>query len=411
MDRNTIRNELDYLIEKTENYNDSKIPGDLLTYLSQWKWGSYGWVSPASLMFTAAWRKYYYPDVDCCKIWADDENKKPIPGGYSIRTEDERVSIPILAKHDLCAGFCSPNSGMQGSRAIEKMRSLKRLNRDFDSSQQTIFDLKLFASIMNDINKLNQTQLIELLKWFICKAKSIKASRDKTNNLLTSVTATSFDLLAALGDIHDPELTKCVVAACFQALFEGDGMSVSGVGDNKTAADARTGKPGDLTVEAEGIPVVAIEVKDKTQKIDWNNIERATRIIKAHKELRSFVFVLESRDAATNGLVNEMVQSEQLSSVNGRPISIMSLYALYNLAHGTASDEELIRLTSNNISLAPSVKPETKRIWTEKVVGNKKGNIEVNERKTHTERYRHGATTEDKAAELDKSMYGGKDRD
>lgn len=58
-----------------------------------WKWGKYGWVSPASLMYTAAWRKYYYPDIDCCKIWASDETNKPIPGGYSIRSEDESISI------------------------------------------------------------------------------------------------------------------------------------------------------------------------------------------------------------------------------------------------------------------------------------------------------------------------------
>ena len=54
-----IRKELDSLIEKTESYDETRIPAQLLPDLNRWKWGSYGWVSPASLLFTAAWRKYY----------------------------------------------------------------------------------------------------------------------------------------------------------------------------------------------------------------------------------------------------------------------------------------------------------------------------------------------------------------
>lgn len=40
--------------------------------------------------------------------------------------------------------------------------------------------------------------------------------------------------------------------------------SIAGVEDYKTAADARAGKPGDLTVERDGESLLAIEVKDKT---------------------------------------------------------------------------------------------------------------------------------------------------
>ena len=367
MNSSTIRKELDTLIIETQQYDKDAIPKRLLSYLSKWKWGSYGWVSPASLMYTAAWRKYYYPDVDCCKIWASDENNKAIPGGYSIRTEDESISIPLLAKHDLCAGFCSPNSGMQGSRAIEKMRTLKRLDRDFDNAQRTVFDLKLFAAIMNEINDLNQDQLLEVLKYFICTAKGIKAKRDEANQALSAATDASFDVLQELSDIHDPELTKCVVAACLQILFRGYGFDVSGVDDNKTAADARAGKPGDLTIEKEGKSVVAIEVKDKTQSIDWNNIERAKRIIRSHPELDTFMFVLESRDSATNSLINEMVNSSQLATNDGKIITILSLYALYHLARPIVSESEMIQITSGYIAQAPSVKPETKALWLEKI--------------------------------------------
>lgn len=368
MDSNQIRKELDELIDKTVSYDQDALPKRLLAYLSKWKWGKYGWVSPASLMYTAAWRKYYYPDIDCCKIWASDENNKPIPGGYSIRSEDESISIPLLAKHDLCEGFCSPNSGMQGNRAIEKMRTLKRLDIDFDSAQRTLFDLKLFAGIMNEINDLQSPELLELLKYFICTAKKIKAHRDAVNLTLNQGSKASFGILDFLAEIHDPELTKCVVAACMQIVFDKHGISISGVDDYKTAADARAGKPGDLTVEKNGVPLLAIEVKDKTQKIDWNNIERAKRIITAHPELKGFVFVLESRDAATNKLINEMLKSSQLSAGGGKLISIMSLFSLYQLALPIESENAMINITSKFITMAPAIKPETKEKWLEKII-------------------------------------------
>lgn len=367
MNSNDIRDELDRLIIETVSYKKDVLPQQLLDHLSMWKWGKYGWVSPASLMFTAAWRKYYYPDIDCCKIWASDENNKSIPGGYSIRTEDENISIPILAKHDLCAGFCSPNSGMQGSRAIEKMRTLKRLNTNFDTAQRTVFDLKLFANIMNETNELNSSQLLELLRYYITVAKQIKEHRDQVNKTLNQETTVSFELMDFLSEIHDPELTKCVTAACLTVLFDKHGIVVSGVGDYKTAADARAGKPGDLTVEKDGISLLAIEVKDKTQTIDWNNIERAKRIITQHPELKGFVFILESRDAATNSLINEMVNSSQLTTYNGKNISIMSLFSLYQLVKPVEPENGIINITSKYITLAPAIKPETKDLWLTKI--------------------------------------------
>lgn len=367
MNSNQIRQELDKLIVETTSYKSEVLPKTVLNHLSTWKWGKYGWVSPASLMFTAAWRKYYYPEIDCCKIWASDENNKAIPGGYSIRSEDEGISIPLLAKYDLCEGFCSPNSGMQGSRAIEKMRNLKRLNIDFDTAQRTLFDLKLFATIMNEINELDKVELLELLKYFICTAKSIKSHRDEVNETLNKRSEVSFELLDFLSEIHDPELTKCVVAACMQVLFDKHGISITGVDDYKTAADARAGKPGDLTVERDGKPLLAVEVKDKTQKIDWNNIERAKRIISGHPDLKGFVFVLESRDAATNPLINEMVKSSQLATAEGKIISVMSLFSLYQIVAPIEEEVDIINRTSKFVTIAPAIKPETKEKWLSKI--------------------------------------------
>lgn len=367
MNDTQIRKELDILIDKTTAYAKDCIPSTLLEDLSRWRWGSYGWVSPASLMFTAAWHKYYYPTVDCCKIWASDENNHPIPGGYSIRSEDESISIPLLAKYDLCEGFCSPNSGMQGSRAIEKMRTLKRLNRDFDTAQRTIFDLKLFASILNQINELNRGQLLELIKFFICTAKGIREKRYAVNATLRAESKASFDLLDYLGTVADPEFTKCVTAACLNLLYKAHGLTVSGIDDFKTAADARAKKPGDVTLERAGIPVIAVEVKDKTQRIDWNNIERAKRIINQHTSLQTFLFVLESRDAATNSTINEMVRSPQLKTIDGKKISIISLHNLFGMVCSVAKEADLINLTGQYLSIAPAVKPETKTAWIKRI--------------------------------------------
>lgn len=367
MDSNAIRKELDVIIAETTDYDDSVLPDGLIENVNRWKWGSYGWVSPVSLMVTATWRKYYYPEVDCCKIWASDENGQSIQGGYSIRTEDESITIPLFAKHDLCAGFCSPNSGMQGSRAIEKMRSLKRLDKDFDSVQRTVFDLKLFAAIMNDINGLQQNELLELFKYFVCTAKAIKERRDLANKLLNKNVEISFEVLDFLADIHDPELTKCVVAACMSILFNNHDVQVTGVDDYKTASDERSGKPGDLTITKNDRPVIAVEVKDKTQTIDWNNIEKAKRIINNHAELGGFVFVLESRAAATNSVVNEMVQSSQLQTADGKRISIMSLFSLYQLVAPIETETAIINATSRFISMTPAIKPETREKWLNQI--------------------------------------------
>lgn len=348
-------------------YDVTKIPAELLSNLKKWKWGSYGWVSPASLMFTAAWRKYYYPEIDCCKIWAADENGQSIPGGYSIRTEDESISIPLLAKYDLCEGFCSPNSGMQGSRAIEKMRSLKRLNVDFDASQRTVFDLKLFATILNQINNLEKSQLLELIKYFIVVAKDIRSKRLQTNAVLRENTATAIDVLSMIKGIPDPELTKCVVAACLDLIYSVHGLTLEGVKDHKTAADARAQKPGDLILTRDNLPIMAIEVKDKTQNIDWNNIERAKRIINSHVTLSGFMFVLENRQASTSPIVNEIVSSQQMATEDGKLISVLSLHSLYYLARAIASETDIINKTGYFLSEAPAVKPETKAKWIAEV--------------------------------------------
>lgn len=359
----SIRGKLDILIKDTDSYNKELIPNEIFINLKKWKWGKYGWVSPASLIFTASWRKYYYPDKDCCKIWAVDEKNVSIDGGYSIRSEDEKVSIPLLAKYDLCKGFCSPNSGMQGSRALEKMRYLKRINKNISTSTKTVFDLGLFAEILNQINELNEEESLEVIKYLIVTAKDIKSKRIKSDSELKETKDVNIDILDFLSKTRDPELTKCIVATCLDIIFNNHGLILEGVSDYKTAADARSKKPGDLLLTRDNNPIIAVEVKDKTQTIDWNNIERAIRIIDANPTLINFIFVLENRQASSNSIVQEMVSSSQLSSGRGAKISIFSLHDLYLLALSISDELSITNITSENLTIAPNIKPETKEKW------------------------------------------------
>lgn len=357
------REDLDKLVKETISFNKLLLPNALMENVEKWKWGSYGWVSPASLFLTAAWHKYRFPNNDCCKIWALDKNKKRIPGSYSIRDEDEHMIIPVLAKYDLCKNFCSPNSGMQGSRAIEKMRSLQRLNTDFNNEQATVFDLKLFAKILNQVNELNKEQSLEFCRYLIVLAKSVRDKRIADAKKIESTTITR-NIYNFLNEVHDPELTKCVAAACLSVIYNKSPLSLQGVSDAKTAADARAKKPGDLCLLYQKLPIVAIEVKDKTQVIDWNNIERAGRVIERFPSLRNFMFLLENREATTTDVIRDIISSDKIKcNQYFQKISIVSLYDLYLLALSFADNRTLAFLTSKFMNEAPSVKPETKIKW------------------------------------------------
>lgn len=358
------REQLDRLIATTNSCDKDIIPNELLNNINKWKWGKYGWTSPVSLFLTAAWHKYNNPKEDCCKIWAKDEQSNPIPKSYSIRSEDESIVIPLLAKYDLCQGFCSANSGMQGSRAIEKMRAFKRMNVDFDKAQRTIFDLKLFAIILNQINELNQTQCLEFCRYFILIAKGIQASRLKNLKSLESFAQYTTSTLHFLSETHDPELTKCVTAACLSIIYSQKGFSLDGVSDAKTAADARAKKPGDLCIIHDNVPVTAIEVKDKTQEIDWNNITRACSIIKNFPSLRLFLFVLEKRSALTTPILNDIVSSQKIAeNIYASKIDFISVHGLYQMALSLSNESIIANLTSKYIAITPAIKPETIKNW------------------------------------------------
>jgi hypothetical protein len=367
MNTNSIRSKLDSLITTTNTYELKKIPSDLYININQWKWGQYGWISPVSLIFTATWVKAYFPEQDCCKIWSRDELGRPISGSFSIRSEDEGISIPLLAKHGLCQNFCSDNSGMQGSRAIEKMRSLKRLNKNFDVAQRTIFDLKLFAKILNQINELNTNQAIELLKYLVVIAKKIKENNSITQSKLLNIKEEKnpFEILK---NNPDPELVKCVAAACYKFIFGHDKFIIEGVSDHKTSADARSQKAGDFSIKnKKNSEIIAVEVKASSIKIDWQNIQRAENIVEGNPLIKNFIFVHENPRFIVESSMVDIIKSDRLSKYPGSIISFVTLNDLYKLASAFTSGIELSKQLSEYITLAPSIKPITKQLWLRQV--------------------------------------------
>lgn len=54
----------------------------------------------------------------------------------------------------------------------------------------------------------------------------------------------------------------------------------------------------------------------------------------------------------------------------GRIISIMSLFALHQIATPIADEKALIQLTGRFLASAPAVKPETKELWLRKIRGD-----------------------------------------
>jgi hypothetical protein len=166
-----------------------------------------------------------------------------------------------------------------------------------------------------------------------------------------------------LKNTSDPELTKCVVAACLNSIFCSHECVISGVENYRTAADTRAEKPGDLCVLYDNEPRIAIEVKDKTQSIDWNNITSAKRILDRVGSLRNFIFVLEKKGATSEPIIAEMLASEQFQYVPYNMISIISVHDLFLLASSVVENSILVQETAKYMAAAPALKPETKDKW------------------------------------------------
>lgn len=272
--------------ETTSIYWMNSLPLELQHSIAEWQFGSYGWTSPTNLFITAAWTKWFIPTQNVCKIWAADNNNNPIEGGYSIRSYDESVTVPIFTKHSITKDYCSPNSGMQGSRAIEKAREYKEIKNGLAIRQRVLFDMDLFVRIMTSINMLSSEEAKRCFFFFFVKGLEIHEQKAITENQTrAAIRAECSDaysrLMNYLQIITDPEFVRAV-CGCLCAIRWPE-YKLMGIADAKTAANARSLSPGDVWLaDNNGNPVIAIEAKSKGIQFGWKDLSNAASRTAGH---------------------------------------------------------------------------------------------------------------------------------
>ena len=335
-----------------------EIPPALLNRLTSWRWGQYGWLSPASIILSACVWKLANPSGDCCKIWARDSENQQIPGGYSLRSIEESQIIPVLAEFDLCNDFCSSNGGMQGARAIEKARAAGRIDRVPRINQSTLWDQPLFGAILNDINDSSPTAVLECTKFIIQIARSQRVARKEAWEAIGASNAT-IDLHSFSWNASDPAFVTCFAGACLRVIGTPSGLRVTGAQDHVTASDARASKPGDLALYREKVPVAAFEVKDKTRELDWQNLRKAEDIVDRFPTIRVFGFILENQDALETETVRQ-IRRAAMARDSSVSFEFLSLRQLHNIARVGGEDTELWTELLAMLENSPSVKSTTR---------------------------------------------------
>lgn len=355
--------------EATEDHQPA-LPKGLQLKFGNWKWGGYGWTSPTNLILTAAWHKVIFPDIDCCKIWSRDESGKTIPGAYSIRSADESVTVPFVNKHDLTKGFCSPNSGMQGARAIEKGRAQGRVGRHFGDSQRTVYDLVLLAGILNDIEEGGPEVAHEVVKTMLSVALQIRKKRiDEQEGILALRYQDQKGKLTALPDLfNDPEMFRALVAGVLMAAVDkfAAGWSVEGTDDPMTAADARSGKAGDLWIADEsGAVIVGFEIKDPSRSIDWTILRAGSRFLTQTPSMRGFFIIGGSKAPIHADVLSELKNVAALFRFDPlqRQVSTLSIYDVLLMADALGLTGEVLGYVGTLITSMKSIKEDTRAIW------------------------------------------------
>jgi len=353
----------------------NKVPPALRKRMQSWKYGNYGWTSPVNLMITAAWVKWLMPQQDVCKIWARDSSNRPITGSYSIRSFDEKVTVPLVSKLDIYSSFCSRNSGMQGTRAIEKTRVATRLNRGTQLEQRVKFDLELFVQTMNDIDSLNPNQAKAAFQYYMELGFGInKARLRQLDDLLAHSGGDQSDevgiVLRAAVEIADPQFVKAVVAAALHFLGENTPSlkrsTVCGIDGHMTGADARSGDPGDLWLEIDGNPIVGCEVKDRTKTFGFEILRAAEERVANNSSITTYFFVTASTIAVSEGILKEPQWANQLESIRVRGLNVIPItlrdFVVFISFLNSLSGRFTKKLTEL-LTVSPGLKPGTVSKW------------------------------------------------
>jgi hypothetical protein len=368
------------LADETERASQASRPiavsrlGELKAKIESWQYGEYGWTSPVSLMMTAAWVKWLDPSQDVCRIWAHDEQGRSIPGGYSIRTYDETVTIPVICRHGIHEHFCSNNSGMQGTRALEKSRSLKRLNRG-PLGQSVRWDDQLFTAIMNDIDALSSDKAKLAFQLFFTIGLRKKGDRLRDLQALGGSVVTTEHGYALITEaahtIADPQFVRTVAAVCVDALVAKGARyadcRLEGVDERKTGANARSLTPGDFWITAEMTPVVAGEAKDASKQFGFDVLS-AVEARWAHNPSLDAYYLITASAVAVDPIVatDERWQARLLELQSaGKHVIIFAMRDLISLvaSHGVPA-AELIRKIGALLADTPDLKQDTVPRWS-----------------------------------------------
>jgi len=352
------------------------IPADLKERIDSWEYGKYGWTSPVNLMVTACWVKWLQPQQDVCKIWSKDPNDDSIAGGFSIRSYEERITVPLVSKHRIYNNFCSSNGGMQGSRAIEKARGAGRLNRNTDLEQRVLFDLPLFLNIMNDINELNSPHMAKAtFQYFLEIAFRIRSENETELKKLSATQVRSGPsrkyVEKGISEIKDPQFVKMVVAAVLEILRSHSEMYKSGVLKGvegaKTGADARSREPGDLWIEVNESPVFACEVKDASKNLGFAILAAIETRLANNDGIETYYFVTAAEQAVDEQATKDPDWFSRIAEIQekkGCSVLPLSLRELLTIAATLQPlDERLLRTISEFLSVAQDLKNDTIKKW------------------------------------------------
>lgn len=353
------------------------IKNSICVRILRWQFGEYGWTSPVNLLITAAWTKWLHPDQDVCKIWAKDSKNNPITGGFSLRSADESFTVPLVCRLNIFPGFCSNNSGMQGTRAIEKARAACRIDRDTRLEQRVLFDLELFVNIMNDINDLKSEEAKFVFQYLIEQGyrKKLQIAKGKAALKGTEIDSrkNAYDLvIKAASLIHDPQFIKVLVGSCLDLIAKQTenfhDCTVEGIYDQKTGANARSLAPGDIWLSKNKSPVLGCEVKDASKEFGFEILSAVRERIKSNPTLTRYWLVTASETAIKHTVASDPEWSKQLREFrkSGCIISIFTFRALLALVDSLIHiDGILPDIITGHLVETSDLKNETIAKWNE----------------------------------------------
>ncbi|MET4695841.1 hypothetical protein [Endozoicomonas lisbonensis] len=358
------------MAKKTQNL----VPTAIYENINKWNFGGYGWTSPVNLFLTAAWYKWLNPEQDVCRIWSQHHDKTRIEGGFAIRSNDENYTVPLVNKARIAQGFCSPNSGMQGSRAIEKMRSAERINRNEAIEQSVKFDMALFQNIMNDINDCSSDEAHQCFCYLLSIGLKIRKGRETEQNKLLSLSGKSgksfTDLLKFADDISDPQFIKLLVVSLMTpfVLNTHKSLILEGVEGHKTAADSQSKAPGDFWFNnQDGVAEVGVEVKDKTKTIGFEILGAIENRKKNNSGMKYYFAVSAAKIAVKEYVAKDRLWAEYINRLRDDfdiavlPLSVYDLVALASFNGASVTD--VMSDLNKHLVTAIDLKKETLKQW------------------------------------------------